>query len=52
MGFQRYLNFYGWEERFNNKDTHYYLVHNSEKLKTTQGPDGIMQRLKMMQKDI
>lgn len=33
-------------------NTHYYLVHNSEKLKTTQGPDGIMQRLKMMQKDI
>lgn len=39
----RIYQFYGCDERFNNKDTHYSLVHNSEKLKTTQGADSTMQ---------
>lgn len=45
----RTYQFYGCEEGFNNKDTQRYcLIHNSEKLKTTQGIDSTMQPLKMM----
>lgn len=45
----RTYQFYGCEEGFNNKDTQRYcLIHNSEKLKMTQGIDSTMRPLKMM----
>lgn len=39
--------FYGCEEGFNNKDTHYCVAH-SEKLRTIQGTGNTIRPLKMM----